>query len=206
MDPSNGKVASAKNPRKWGKLFDWRAAFVEPLPPDEMIPPVLITLPDGTIVTSKQADCNQILSEVLGREVRLAATAPETPSLEEYWPDMKGLDHRDTVTDENMPADTFFDLAVIHILTTATFEQLQELCPQGRFEVRRFRPNIVVEPASGEDGIVENGWIGRTIAIGDEVRLNITGAGPRFVMTTLPRSATVIGSGLNNPSAPFPGV
>ena len=31
VDPSNGKIASAKNPRKWGKLFDFRPAFVEPL-------------------------------------------------------------------------------------------------------------------------------------------------------------------------------
>ena len=28
VDPSNGKVASAKNPRKWPKLFDCRAAFI----------------------------------------------------------------------------------------------------------------------------------------------------------------------------------
>ena len=28
MDPVTGKVASAKNPRKWGKLFDFQAAFV----------------------------------------------------------------------------------------------------------------------------------------------------------------------------------
>jgi MOSC domain-containing protein len=30
LDPSNGHVVSAKNPRKWAKLFDCRAAFVEP--------------------------------------------------------------------------------------------------------------------------------------------------------------------------------
>ena len=29
-DTSDGKVASAKNPRKWPNLFDYRAAFVEP--------------------------------------------------------------------------------------------------------------------------------------------------------------------------------
>jgi uncharacterized protein YcbX len=30
VDSSNGKVASAKNPRKWPYLFDFRAAFVDP--------------------------------------------------------------------------------------------------------------------------------------------------------------------------------
>ena len=185
VDPSNGKVASAKNPRKWAKLFDCRAAFVEPPRSGAKIPPIRITLPDGAIVTSEQRDLDQILTKVLGREVTLGTTAPKTPSLEEYWPDMEGLAHRETITDESMPAGTFFDLAVIHMLTTATIDRLRELYPQGRFEVRRFRPNIVVEPASGEREFVENGWIGRTLASGEEVRLNVSGPCPRCVMTTL---------------------
>jgi uncharacterized protein len=43
----------------------------------------------------------------------------------------------------------------------------------------------VVEPGSGEKGFVENAWIGHTLAIGDAVRLSITGPCPRCVMTTL---------------------
>ncbi|MEP7226909.1 MAG: MOSC N-terminal beta barrel domain-containing protein [Gemmatimonadales bacterium] len=187
VDRSTGKVVSAKNPRKWSKLFDFRAAFVEAPRSGQKIPPVRITLPNGTIATTEQGDLEQALSDVLGREVTLAATAPETPSLEEYWPDLDGLAHRETVTDESMPAGTFFDLAVIHVLTTATIDRLRELYPQGRFEVRRFRPNIVVEPDSGAKGFVENDWIGHTLAIGREVRLSITGPCPRCVMTTLPQ-------------------
>lgn len=187
VDRSTGKVVSAKNPRKWSKLFDFRAAFIEAPRSGQKIPPVRITLPNGTIATTEQGDLEQALSDVLGREVTLAATAPETPSLEEYWPDLDGLAHRETVTDESMPAGTFFDLAVIHVLTTATIDRLRELYPQGRFEVRRFRPNIVVEPDSGAKGFVENDWIGHTLAIGREVRLSITGPCPRCVMTTLPQ-------------------
>jgi len=187
VDPSNGKVASAKNPRKWPKLFDCRAAFIELLRSGEKIPPVRITLPNGVIVTSKQGDLNHVLSQVLGREVTLGTTVPKTPSLEEYWPDIEGLAHKETVTDEAMPAGTFFDCAVVHLLTTATVDGLRELYPQGRFEVRRFRPNIVVEPVTGEKNFVENGWIGHTLAIGEEVRLNVTGPCPRCVMTTLPQ-------------------
>ncbi len=187
VDPSNGKVVSAKNPRKWPNLFDFRAAFPEPPRVGEPLPPTRITLPDGTAVGSDDSDCEQRVSSVLGREVTLESSVPGTPSLEEYWPDMEGLDHRETVTDEAMPAGTFFDLAVLHLLTTATIDRLRELYPQGRFEVRRFRPNIVVEPASDEKEFVENGWIGRTIAIGDEVRIKITEPCPRCVMTTLPQ-------------------
>ena len=187
VDRSTGKVVSAKNPRKWSKLFDFRAAFIEAPRSGQKIPPVRITLPNGTIATTEQGDLEQALSDVLGREVTLATTAPETPSLEEYWPDLDGLAHRETVTDESMPAGTFFDLAVIHVLTTATIDRLRELYPQGRFEVRRFRPNIVVEPDSGAKGFVENDWIGHTLALGDEVRLSITRPCPRCVMTTLPQ-------------------
>jgi len=187
VDPSNGKVASAKNPRKWPKLFDCRAAFIETLRTGKKFPPVRITLPNGAIVTSKQGDLNQVLSQELGREVTLGTTVPKSPSLEEYWPDIEGLAHKETVTDEAMPTNTFFDCAVVHVLTTATIDRLRELYPQGRFEVRRFRPNIVVEPASAEKNFVENGWISHTLAIGEEVRLNVTGPCPRCVMTTLPQ-------------------
>jgi len=187
MDPSTGKVVSAKNPRKWGNLFDFRAVYSAPLRLGEKVPPVRITLPDGTMLTSGQSDLDHILSKVLGREVTLSSPAPKTPSLEEYWPDMEGLAHRETITDEAMTPETFFDLAVIHILTTATLERLRELYPQGRFEVRRFRPNIVVEVASGEKDFVEDAWTGHTLAIGDEVCLGITGPCPRCVMTTLPQ-------------------
>ena len=100
---------------------------------------------------------------------------------------MEGLDYRDAVTDFDLPEGTFFDCAVVHVLTTATLDRLRELYPQGRFEVRRFRPNIIVQAADGIKDFVENAWIDHTLAIGDEVRLSITGPCPRCVMTTLPQ-------------------
>jgi len=200
VDSSDGKVASAKNPRKWSPLFDFSAAFVDPPRPGAKLPPVRITLPDGAVVTSEQGDLNQILSRALNREVTLDATDrgqrevvestfpnPWTPKAEEYWPDMEGLDYRDTVTDFDLPEGTFFDCAVVHLLTTATVDRLRELYPPGRFEVRRFRPNVVVAMADTVKDFVENAWIGRTVAIGNAVRLSVTGPCPRCVMTTLPQ-------------------
>ena len=58
VDRADGKVASAKNPRKWPRLFDYRAAFVEPPRPGAPLPPVRLTLPDGTSLTSTQSDLN----------------------------------------------------------------------------------------------------------------------------------------------------
>jgi uncharacterized protein YcbX len=191
VDASTGKVAGAKNPRKWGNFFDFRAAYVEPPERGSMLPAVRLTLPDGTVVTSEQPDVAQVLSRALGREVAFAEAGHGGESsgaqAEEYWPDMEGLDYRDTVTEWELPAGTFFDLAVVHLLTTATIERLRALYPEGRFEVRRFRPNIVVATGPAQQGFVENDWSGHTVAIGDEVRLRITGPCPRCVMTTLPQ-------------------
>jgi MOSC domain-containing protein len=185
IDSSDGKVATAKNPRKWPRLFDFRATFIEPARSALKVPPVRIGLPDGTRITSDQADLNEILSKALNREVALCAAQRRPVTAEEYWPDMEGLDHRDAVTDFSLPEGTFFDCAAVHLLTTATLDRLQELYPQGRFDVRRFRPNIVVQPASAEKGFVENAWVGHTLAIGTSVQLNITGPCGRCVMTTL---------------------
>jgi uncharacterized protein YcbX len=188
VDSSDGKVATAKNPRKWPNLFDFRATLIESPRIGANAPPVRITLPDGTSTTSQQSDLNQVLSKALNRKVTLNSTEHGhlgQANAEEYWPDMEGLDHRDTVTDFALPEGTFFDCATVHLLTMATLDRLRELYPRGRFEVRRFRPNIVVDPTSGEKGFVEDVWIGHTVCIGDEVRLNVTGPCARCVMTTL---------------------
>jgi uncharacterized protein len=188
FDAAEGKVASAKNPRKWPNLFAFRAGYAEPPRPGAEVPPVRITLPDGGYLSSTQSDLASVLSPVLGRNIAVRASAPEKPVLEAYWPDKEGLDHRDAITDVTMPAGTFFDLATVHLLTTATLDRLRALHPQGRFEVRRFRPNIVVAVEGEPQEFVENGWVGRTLRLGSEVRLRVTRPCGRCVMTTLPQS------------------
>jgi uncharacterized protein len=202
IDQETGKVASAKNPRKWGKLFDFRAAFMKdpPSTPQEvdkniLLPPVRITFPDGNHIFSSDQDgdnIDQALSSVLGRAVRLIrATDLEKPSYEEYWPDIEGLAQREKVTDEDMPSQTFFDIAVIHIMTTSTIDRLRELYPEGRFEVRRFRPNIVVESASSsgekKKDFIENLWVGKKLKIGEDIVLKVIAPCTRCVMITLPQ-------------------
>jgi len=197
VDKQTGKVASAKNPRKWGKLFDFRSMFIDS-PHDDAnnIPPVRITFPNGSNILSDHKEdkggINSHLSEVFNREVRLMKASDfEDPSYEEYWPDIDGLARRQTVTDETMPSKTFFDIAVIHILTTSTINRLRELYPEGRFEVRRFRPNIVVKSTSEEknkkNDFIENSWVGKKMTIGEDIVLNITSPCTRCVMITLPQ-------------------
>lgn len=187
IDQKTGKVASAKNPKKWGKLFDFRSVFIDPPQVVENIPSVRITFPDGTHIFSDQDNIDYTLSKALDQDVRLMRASLERPSYEEYWPDIDGLAQREKVTDETMPSQTFFDLAVIHLLTTSTINRLRELYPEGRFEVRRFRPNIVMELASGEKDFIENLWMGKKIMIGEDIVLRVTGSCTRCVMTTLPQ-------------------
>jgi uncharacterized protein YcbX len=185
-DSDTHRVVSAKNPKKWPGLFNFRATYV--MPPETLseagITPVRVTLPDGKFATTSSDDFASTMSATLGRAVTLMTAAPASAQLEEYWPDMDGLAHRDAVTDEALPAGTFFDLAVLHVLTTATLDTYRKLYPDGRFEPRRFRPNIIIN-TPGQSGFIENDWIGKTIAIGPEVKIQITCPCPRCVMTTL---------------------
>ena len=209
VDRATGKVGGAKNPRRWGNFFDYRAAYVEAPKSGERIPTVRITLPGGDVVTNDRADVDQVLSRAFGRDVAFVEAGPgQTTSgvAEEYWPDLEGLAHRDTVTDFEMPAGTFFDLAVVHLVTTSTIDRLQELYPQGRFEARRFRPNIVVATGSEDPGFVENDWIGRTVMVGEAVRLAITKPCQRCVMITLPQGDLPKDSGILRTAAQHNGV
>jgi len=198
VDRADGKVASAKNPRKWPRLFEFAAAYAEDPTAAGALPAVRITVPDGTALSSDQHDLSQALSRALDRQVRFQAaergqhevvdpTSPWAPRAEEYWPDIEGLDFRDTVTDFDLPEGTFFDAAVVHLVSTATMGRLHELYPQGQMATRRFRPNIVVATPEGVPGFVENDWVGRTLHIGDDVQLSVTGPCPRCVMITLPQ-------------------
>jgi MOSC domain-containing protein len=200
VDTTDGKTATAKNPRTWPTLFTFKATCIHTVDSHEKIPPVRIILPNGATVTSEQPDLDRSLSQALKREVRLIVVeqgkvkgvqsslpAAWTGQSDEYWPDIEGRDHQDTTTEFTLPTGTFFDAATVHLLTTATLHQLREHYPSGHFGIERFRPNIVVESLEEKRGFVENSWIGHTIAIGEEVRLTITGPCGRCVMTTLPQ-------------------
>ena len=185
-DVETGKIASAKNPSKWPTLFQFRAVFSGPLNGGQL-PAARITFPDGTEVSTDDQTLATQLSSSLGKPVRFLKTAPAAGTLEEYWPDIEGLARREVVTDEAMPAETFFDLGMIHLLTTATLDSYRGLYPSGRFEPQRFRPNLVVRTEPGVAGFPENEWEGKALAIGSEVQIKITGPCGRCVMTTLPQ-------------------
>jgi hypothetical protein len=202
VDIETGKVVSAKSTRLFPNLLGCRASFVEPPRAGRQPPPVRITLPDATSVTGASPDVDAVLSGFFKRDVTLASAAPKDFTIDQYHPDVEDLDpagHRDTVVEQKLgsaffdeagmpspvPIGSFFDLFPVSVLTTSTLEHLNELRPEGRFDPRRFRMNVIVD--THEPGFVENEWIGCGLAIGDGVQLRIAIPDPRCVMTTLPQ-------------------
>jgi len=188
-DIQTERIASAKNPKKWAKLLGFQAELVEtPQLNGRSISSVKLVLPDGSSVTSDNSNIDTILSQAVGRDVKLLSVVPESPSLDQYWPDIEGAINRETITQLFMPSGTFFDSCPIHAITTSTLAKLQELYPEGQFEPCRFRPNILIEPTSSAPSFIENDWVGNKLIIGDGVSLSIDTSCPRCVVTTLAQS------------------
>jgi uncharacterized protein YcbX len=201
-DRETGKVASAKHSKRWPNLLGCRAAFVEPPRPGDELPPVRIDLADGNSVQSDAADVDAVLSRFFGREVELARAAQNGYTIDQYHPDLENYDpdgHRDEVVEAQLgaaffnerglpsavPEDSFFDLYPLSVLTTSTLDQLGDVEPQSRFDVRRFRMNVIVD--TPERGFIENEWLGHTLAIGDDVQLGVALPDPRCCMPGLPQ-------------------
>jgi uncharacterized protein YcbX len=210
VDVETGKVISAKNPKKWPNFFSFRAAFTSPLS-KESLQPIWITLPDGTVLRSDQSDINDKLSKYLGHEVALQTQSPKDAKLEQYWPEYDG--EANEISNEAVAGDaaqgTFFDYSPLHLLTTSSMEAMRHHYPEGRFEVRRFRPNVMVD-TSGQEGFVENAWVGKTVKIGSSLCLQITDPCPRCVMPTLAQGDLPQDNGIfknaiakNRPLVPF---
>lgn len=114
-----------------------------------------IAFPDGRTLRSDDAAVHEALSAALGEPVTLVQEAH--------------VSH--------------LDAAPIHIVTTAAFEWLRNRLPGVRIDARRFRPNLVIE--TGGEEIVELGWIGKRLCIGDEVVLDVAGRTERCAMVAL---------------------
>jgi uncharacterized protein YcbX len=180
VDALTGKVAGAKNPRKWPGFFYFRAAYTVPPVAAEALPAVRVTTPDGSSATTDDPELPALLSKSLGREVAMSRGLTRAIAEDLEDPD-------DEVVSWQLPTQTFVDESPLHLLTTATLDRLRSIYPAGRFEPRRFRPNIVVVTPPEAEGFVENDWVGHQLAIGDRVRLLVTHVTWRCVMTTLPQ-------------------
>lgn len=187
VDAETGKVASAKSPRLWRALLTLQAA--------EDAAAVTVRMPDGTVLEAGSAAADDALSALVGRRVAMQQVRVPKAELDRAVPEevlAQGVD-ADVPFEllelaQETPGRTFVDYAPVHVITTATLEAVRAA---GRGEdrehdadVRRFRANLVVD-LPGAAGFVENDWVGRELAVGDAVRLQVFLPTPRCAVPTL---------------------
>ncbi|MCQ6275919.1 MOSC domain-containing protein [Bacillus sp. V3B] len=207
IDNETDKLANAKNPHKWPNMFQYRANFIDPPQKDAAIPPVRITFPDGRSIISTDDEKNKLLSTSFNRNVHLSTPSSMDVQFEGYIPEeIEELDNKGSIFTRTSPKDTFFDIDMVHIITTSTINYLRKLAPESRIEARRFRPNIIIEVPNSE-AFIENNWVGKTLTIGS-VQLKISQETKRCVMTTLaqgdlPKDPNVLRSIVRNNAGSF---
>jgi uncharacterized protein YcbX len=96
------------------------------------------------------------------------------------------------------PLGTYFDAFPIHVLTTSSLKAMQSFNPTAAWDVRRFRPNFLIETGAGIEGLLEACWSGRRLRIGS-VELKCEIPTVRCGMTThaqddLPKDPSVLRS------------
>lgn len=196
IDKQTGHVVSAKYPRRWGPML----MFAARLGGHDRI---LIRFSDGQEYSAGTAACDRVLSEYLGRQVRLSDTPPPNASIERTDP---VIDREEGAGPSTLPTRTgrlgacvngpsFFDYAPIHLLTTATLQHLNTLAPGSCFDPARFRPNLVLDLPDAEP-FAENQWAGRVFRVGSEVMLRILTPSPRCSIPTLPQPGLPLDHGI----------
>ena len=65
------------------------------------------------------------------------------------------------------PLGTYFDAFPIHVLTTSSLEVMNHSNPEATWDVRRFRPNFLIETESQIKGLIESEWAGKKVRLGN---------------------------------------
>jgi hypothetical protein len=177
VDRQTGKVASAKQPRLWRSLLQLQADY-HGSGAEDPVGEVTIALPDGTQIRAGEPGTDEVLSGFVGRPVALRHGRQAGTAIDRAVPE-EVLDHGvDAEVDvellelsQEAPGDSFVDYAPVHLITTATLAAVTSAVGTA-FRPRVFRPNLILA-TPGLTGYAENDWVGRQLAIGDQVRLEV---------------------------------
>jgi hypothetical protein len=200
-DEERGGIRGAK---KIPDLMRFSARYLEE-PAAGPAPAPEITLPDGAKLRASASGVSERISGALGQKVTLWPLLPAdaldhyrrgAPTHEDMEQEMRAVFGR--TPDEPLPdfsifpkelfefespPGTYFDAFPLLLLTDATLRRLQQLAPDSKVDVRRFRPNLVVATPDGVADFVEQGWIDKRLRVG-EAELEIALTCPRCVMIT----------------------
>ncbi len=195
-DEVRGGIRGAK---KIGDLMRFAARY-----PSSGFDTVEIVLPDGEVVSSAQADANERISAALSHHVTLWPLQPADqldhyrrgkPDSDDPMTELRQVFGREAdeplpdfsllppvVFEFESPPGTYHDAHPLLVMTTSALRTLTEALPDSVIDVRRFRPNLVIDTGD-QPGHPEFSWIGRRIHIG-EVTLDVAIGCPRCVMVT----------------------
>ena len=200
-DEVHGGIRGAK---KIAALMGLRSRYEKP-PALTGSSPAEITLPDGSVIHTGDADASERISKALDHEVTLWPLLPAdaldhyrrgAPSHDDLEQELRAIFGRapdeplpdlglfpPELLEYESPPGTYFDAFPLLLLTERSLHSMNERAPASRFDVRRFRPNFVVADTGSESPFPEQEWRGRRLQIG-AATLQLTVQCPRCVMVT----------------------
>jgi uncharacterized protein YcbX len=152
LDRSDGRILTAR--REPRLLFSSSRLAARDLP--------VITLPNGQELAGTGPVTDAALSAWLGKPVTLVAASESDAARAEYFDD--ATDDASQAIEWTMPKGRFVDAFPILMITTAGLRSGAAAHPAGAWDVRRFRPNILIRLDS--EGWLEDAWAGRRLSIG----------------------------------------
>lgn len=191
-DPIAPVIRSAK---QWPRLLELRAEYLAPSSLEDYgaaVAPVRLTSHDGQSCESSDAGaCNNWLSDWLGTPARLQPRAPRSDRAFYALPKARseqqiareiGLDPDEPLPHfgpfdadvaaalqfNTTPPGFLYDAFPVHVLTTDSLQFLENASGLD-VNVRRFRPNILLQMIAPACATTEQGWIGATLTIGSVV-------------------------------------
>ena len=177
----------------------------------------VITAPDGDTCAANSEAVHSWLTEKLDHRVTLWPLLPAenldhyrrgAPDSEDFEQELMAVFGRipgEPIPDLTMfaevlefesPPGTYFDAFPILIMTYQSMASLAQRHPDGQFDSRRFRPNLLIDAVDDTSPFPEQAWNGKQLRMGDAV-LEVVGPCPRCSMTThatgdLPRDTSIM--------------
>jgi uncharacterized protein YcbX len=154
VDQEDGTVGSLKHPGRWGALLGVGAR----VDGDDVVVGVA-----GRRAVAGTPAADALLSEQVGRPVRLTQDVPEAARLHRLLPDdagmvppwIEGVAGQELLTDVAgaRPGGRFMDFGAVHLVTTGALARLAGELGRDSVDIAPFRPNLVLDaPADPEPG------------------------------------------------------
>jgi uncharacterized protein len=194
-DEVRGGIRGAK---KIASLMRLAARYLEEPTAASPVPHVEIDLGNGTTVRSDDIEVHDRVSAALDHQVTLFPRRPSDdldhyrrggPDTDDFLEELRTIFGREgdeplpdlskmppVIFEYESPPGTYFDAFPVLVVTRQSLASIDA-------DVRRFRPNLVIDAPAEDSPFPEFEWVGRRIRVG-EVELAVETECPRCVMVT----------------------